>query len=94
MKLRIRAEARQDLQDIADYIARDDRRAARRFARMLRDRCAFLAANPHIGRERPELRKDLRSFPVQSYVIFYRILDGTVEIANIVHGSRDLEGLL
>ena len=61
MKLRIRPEARQDLRDIGDYIAQDDRQAARRFVRALRERCAFLAENPRVGRERPDLGEGLRS---------------------------------
>ena len=70
MKLRFRPEARQDLRDIGDYIAHDDGRAARRFVRMLREKCALIGRNPHAGRERPERREGLRSFPAQSYVIF------------------------
>lgn len=93
MKLRIRPEARQDLRDIGDYIAQDDRQAARRFVRTLRERCAFLAENPRVGRERPDLGEGLRSFPVGNYVIFYRLLDGVVEIVNVIHGSRDIESL-
>lgn len=63
MRLRFRPEARRDLRDIGDDIARDDREAARRFVRSLREKCALLARNPRIGRERPELRPGLRSFP-------------------------------
>jgi toxin ParE1/3/4 len=60
---------------------------------MLRERCAFLAENPYIGRERPELRAGLRSFPVQNYVIFYHIVDDAVEVITVVHGSRDLDAM-
>ncbi len=94
MKLRFRPEARRDLQNIGDYIARDDREAARRFVKSLREKCALLARNPHIGRERPDLRPGLRSFPVQSYIILYRVLDQSVEIVNVVHGSRNIDALL
>jgi toxin ParE1/3/4 len=93
MKLRIRPEARQDLRNIGDYIAHDNRQAARQFVTMLRGRCAFLAENPRVGRERSDLCEGLRSFPVQNYVIFYRILDQMVEIVNVIHGSRDIESL-
>jgi toxin ParE1/3/4 len=93
MKLRLRPEARRDLQEIGDYIARDDRRAAGRFVHMLREKCTFLAQNPYIGRERPELRAGLRSFPVQNYVIFYHIIDDTLEVVTVVHGSRDLDSM-
>jgi toxin ParE1/3/4 len=93
MRLRFRPEARRDLRDIGDDIARDDREAARRFVRLLREKCALLAQNPRIGRERPELRPGLQSFPVQSYVILYHVLDQTVEIVNVVHGSRDIDAM-
>jgi len=93
MKLRFRAEAQRDLQEIGDYIGRDNRQAARRFVRLLRGKCGILAANPHIGRERLELRPGIRSYPVGRYVIFYRVLGRSVEIVNVVHGSRDIEAM-
>lgn len=33
----------------------------------------------------------LRSFPVEDYLIFYRPIDGGVEVVRIVNGYRDLE---
>ena len=93
MKLRFRAEAQRDLREIGDFIARDNREAARRFVRLLRGKCGILAANPHIGRERPELCPGIRSYPVGRYVIFYRVLGDAVEIVNIIHGSRDIEAM-
>ena len=66
MKLRLRPEVRQDLRDIGDYIALDDRRAARRLVRTLGERCAVLADDPHAGRERADLRQD-RSGANESY---------------------------
>ena len=93
MKLRFRAEAQRDLREIGDFIARDNREAARRFVRFLRAKCRILAADPYIGRERPELSAGLRSYPVQRHVIFYRVLGDAVEIVNIIHGSRDIEAM-
>jgi toxin ParE1/3/4 len=48
-----------------------------------------------MGRLRIELRDDVRSFPVERYLIFYRVLDedGVVEIVHIYHGARDIEEL-
>jgi toxin ParE1/3/4 len=42
---------------------------------------------------RPELWSDLRSFPARRYVIFYRLLGDTLEIVDVVHGSRDIEAM-
>ena len=38
-------------------------------------------------------RRPAQSFPVGNHVIFYRLLDGVVEIVNVIHGSRDIESL-
>ena len=53
-----------------------------------------LAENPRIGRSREELAPELRSFSFLNYVIFYRPIDAGVEIVRVLHGSRDIEGLL
>jgi toxin ParE1/3/4 len=44
-----------------------------------------------MGRPRPELRPDLRSHPFKSYVIFFRYLEDTLEIVNILEGHRDID---
>ena len=61
--------------------------------RLLRQKYRFLADNPHAGRERTELRAGVRSFPAHGYVILYRIQGQTVEIVNVLHGSRDIDAM-
>jgi toxin ParE1/3/4 len=51
----------------------------------------LLAAFPLIGRDRPELGPQIRSFPFDSYVVFYRPSDTGVVILRVLHGSRDVE---
>jgi toxin ParE1/3/4 len=80
-----------DLEEIQDFIAEDNPAAAARLIGFLDKTCVFLADNPYAGRPRPELRADLRSFPARRYVIFYRLLGDTLEIVNVVHGSRDID---
>ena len=93
MRLRYRRSAIEDLGEIRAYIARDNPRAVKRFVAGLRARCRLLADQPHIGRERPDIRPGLRSLPIQNYVVFYRLVDDTVEVVSIVHGSRDVDAL-
>ncbi|HZA67930.1 MAG TPA: type II toxin-antitoxin system RelE/ParE family toxin [Geminicoccaceae bacterium] len=93
MRLRYRRSAIEDLGEIRKYIARDDPAAARRFVAGIRTRCRLLAEQPYIGRERSEIRPGLRSLSFQSYVVFYRIIDDSVEIVSVVHGSRDIEAM-
>jgi hypothetical protein len=47
---------------------------------------------PARGRD-PDLRPGLRSFPVGSYLIIYRVEGEDVLILHVVRGSRDLEAL-
>ena len=50
----------------------------------------MLVENPLAGRERRELRANLRSFRVGNYVIFYVPLPDGVEIIRVMHGRRDI----
>ncbi len=93
MRLRFRPEAVSDLEEIHDFIAEDNPSKAKEFITFLRSKCQVLADSPFAGRARPEIRHELRSFPVKRYVILYRVLDDFVEIVSVVHGSRDIEGL-
>jgi toxin ParE1/3/4 len=88
------AEAEDDLLERWRYIARDSDTTADRYLDRLHDRFASLARNPRIGRARPDLRRDLRSFPYGAYLILYRIIDGGVEIVHVVHAARNLDDLV
>ncbi len=90
-KLRISRPAKNDLDEIWLFIAHDNLDAADRFVDYLMDRFPLLASSPRMGRKRDELAAGLRSFPVKSYVILYRLQGDGVEIVRVVHGSRDLQ---
>jgi toxin ParE1/3/4 len=60
----------------------------------LRRKCLELSGLPAtIGRARPELRSDIRSFPHKGYVIFFRYVDGRFEVVNIIQGHRDIDAM-
>ena len=93
-RLRFSAAAKDDLDSIAEYIAdRSGNRAiAKGFAGELRAKCEDLAAAPIVmGRPRTDLRPDLRSHTFKSYMIFFRYVDDTLEIVNILEGHRDID---
>ena len=50
----------------------------------------MLTQNPLAGRERRELRRDLRSFPVSSYVVFYVALADGIEVVRVMHGRQEI----
>lgn len=94
-KLTYTSAAKEDLARTALYIAQQSgsRDIAIAFTNQLREKCRRLASLPGtLGSARPELRPDIRSMPAYGYVIFFRYRDGMVEIVNILHGSRDVDG--
>lgn len=86
--------AEEDLREIVEFIARDKPQAARRWLARIKDKCRLLAKNPEIGERRPEfLSGACRCSLVGNYVIFYRPIDGGIEVARVIHGSRDIRRL-
>ena len=85
-------EARGDLVQIHDYIARDSPSAALRFVERLEAQCERLSEHPSMGVSRPEFGAGHRSFvfPGTRYVIIYRPSVEGVEIIHVRHGSVDL----
>jgi toxin ParE1/3/4 len=84
-----------DFTDILDYITRQSgsRIIARGFVDRLQGQCVKLASLPGtLGRPRPELRPDVRSFAFEGYVIFFRYEGDTFEVVNVFEGHRDTIG--
>ena len=88
--VRYTAQAQEDILDIAFYIAQDNVGAAHRLIEKIFHACERLRASPLAGRARAEIAPNLRSLPVEKYVVFYRPVRGGVEIARVLHGARDI----
>ena len=93
-RLTITGNARADLQEIRDYIAKDNPRAARRVVLRLRAKASKLAQSPGMGRSREkDLRPALFSFPVGQHVLFYQTQPGGIVLVRVLHGGRDLPAI-
>ncbi|MBI4124955.1 MAG: type II toxin-antitoxin system RelE/ParE family toxin [Deltaproteobacteria bacterium] len=79
-----------DLTEIYDFIAEDNTMAASRQLDAFEEKCQLLADSPGIGRKREDLANDLRSFPIGSYIIFYRLQNTHIQIIRILHAARDI----
>jgi toxin ParE1/3/4 len=90
----VRPRASADLADIWAYIAEGSVRQADRFAATIDDHFQALARRPQMGRSRPELARNVRSFPVGKYVIFYVALVDGVEVVRVLHGARDIDSIM
>ncbi len=91
--LRTRA-ALTDLLDLWIVIA-DDHGAERAntFIKKLEKALLTLSKQPLLGRARPELRDNLRAFPVNPYVLFYEPRDDGILLIRVIHGRRDIDAL-
>jgi toxin ParE1/3/4 len=91
---RLTEPAIQDIEQIADYIARQSEYAqAERFLAKLDAKFAKIIQFPMIGRQRNEVLPGLRSTPIDQYLILYIPVRQDIDILRVVSGYRDLAAL-
>ncbi|MGA3170579.1 MAG: type II toxin-antitoxin system RelE/ParE family toxin [Chthoniobacteraceae bacterium] len=83
-------ESRSDFDNIWAYIAVRNLDAADGVVRKLDSTLNLLASAPEMGRKVEELGPNLRSFPVGSYLIFYRPIDDGIQLIRVIHGAREI----
>lgn len=96
-----RPTANRDLIAIFRYDAREaGQRVADRFFAEAEATFARLAGMPGVGTPyEPDdpLYGDLRYFPVsryRNYLVFYRPIPDGIEVYRVLHGARDIQGIL
>jgi toxin ParE1/3/4 len=97
MAHRVAPRVEADLDDIWVYVAKESGSmdVASRLIDSITGRFFLLSSFPRAGRMRDEeFGAGVRSFPVGEYVILYCIEGADVQILRVVHGRRDLEGLV
>ncbi|MCA9147800.1 MAG: type II toxin-antitoxin system RelE/ParE family toxin [Planctomycetales bacterium] len=88
-RLKYSAASKEDLKEIARFIALDKPDAARLWVTRLREKCRLAATHPEIGDDRSDLGDGIRSTYVGSFIIYFREKEGELEIVRIARG--DLE---
>ena len=83
------ARAARDLDEIVSFIAQTDPAIAARVLTEIEGACSRLVRHPRAGRPRPELAPRLRSFPVVSWVLFYRPMRDGIAVVRVLHKARD-----
>jgi toxin ParE1/3/4 len=89
----VRPRALADLVEIWVYIADDSPERADAFVDLVDSKFQALSRRPGLGRCRPELAPDIRSFTVGRYVVFYLPLSRGIEVVRVLHGSRDIDSI-
>ena len=82
--------ALRDLDEVWDYIARDNPAMADRLLDKIAAKCEMLERQPMIGEARPDLAANLREVHVGNYVIFYRLLTDGIEVVRVLHAARNV----
>ena len=93
-QFRLTEPAIQDIEKLADYIARQSGLdQGDRFLSKLDAKFVKIAQFPNLGRQRDEILPGLRSLPMDNYLILYMVIGQDVEIFRVVSGYRDLSAL-
>jgi addiction module RelE/StbE family toxin len=88
-------EAERDLEHIGEWIAQDNPRRAVTFIQELRSRCEALADMPFAYPLVSEHENTgIRRRTHRDYLIFYRVVDKTIEVLHVLHGARDYDRIL
>lgn len=89
--LRIADAAQADLRDIKQYTEQTwGAGQARRYLDEFQARFDLLRERSRLGRPRDDLGTGLRSLPSGGHMIFYRDMDGRIEIVRVLHASMDV----
>jgi toxin ParE1/3/4 len=81
-----------DLQDILEYVGRQNPQAAVRLIDRLENACRGLTTMPAVGTQRDDLACGLRALSHGSYVIYFVQQTGElIRIVRVLHGARDVQ---
>ena len=79
-----------DLEEIGDYIARENPPRAVSFIREIRELCVKIMAMPEAAPLRHELVEGIRMAPFGRYLIFYTVGAENIRIERVLHGARNI----
>ena len=93
-QFRLTKTATNDIEEIADFIAQQSGlQQSETFLSKLDSKFTNIVAFPQIGRNRNEILPNLRSIPLDKYLILYLPIGEDIEILRVVSGYRDLAKL-
>jgi plasmid stabilization system protein ParE len=87
--------AREDLDEIYEYVRKDNPDAALRVLDNLRNAMRKLAEMPEMGHLRRDLSDEpFRFWSVYSYLIIYKPESRPLQVVRVLHGARDIRSIL
>ena len=89
---RLTPAAKSDLLEIWNYTVETwGEKQAEKYLLDIEVKLEQLAANPKLGRKRPEINPDYYSFPVGKHTIFYLHSGKYIDIIGVLHGKMDID---
>lgn len=89
-QLVIAPAAQNDLRDIYQYGLRQWGLAqSESYLSTIKNHFWLLTRQPLMGTERPELLPNIRSLPIESHTLYYRVTSNRVEIIRVLHARQD-----
>jgi toxin ParE1/3/4 len=79
------------LSAIADFIAADNPAAAERWLDEVDQTLSVIAKYPYLGEQVDQLAPGVRRHSLGQYLLFYRPIDGGIELRRVLHGARNIE---
>ncbi|MBO6086988.1 type II toxin-antitoxin system RelE/ParE family toxin [bacterium] len=85
MRIKITRNAKEDIRNIKEYIAHDNKKAATYFVAQLKRVFLNLVCYPKLGKYRYEFKEnDIYSFVFKRYIIVYGLSDGELKILRVL----------
>jgi toxin ParE1/3/4 len=89
-KLIISGLAREDLDQIWDYLAEKNEDAAIKVLTDIHKRFQIIVDHPEVGKCRDDLLLGMRSYQAGAYIIFYFHSGERIELFRVLHGARNI----
>ncbi len=86
-------DAIKDINEICDYLAKNNPRSASNLFDAIRQKCKLFANFPKMGKSYSQIRPNLWGFLVKDYIIFYYPQNEGIVIVRIISGYRNLDTL-
>ncbi len=88
---RLTPAAKSDLLEIWNYTIKTwGKKRAEKYLLAIETQLEQLAANPELGRQRPEINPGYYSFPVKKHIIFYLQSGNHIDIIGVLRGKMDI----
>lgn len=93
-RFRLSRASKNDLTEIAEYIAADNPQAAKHVLSQILLHLERIGSQSGMGQRCEQFGERMRRFPVGNYVIYYRTTPNGISVVRVLHGHRNVDDIL